>query len=109
MNNKTITLMKSEAKNILAAVGVFASCRRRTNLNLNLCIWRWSKSAKMSAFLSADFSTRNTDSFYRYDGSLTTGGYNEAVVWTLFKETMEILASKVSGFPRFPFGHFRQF
>ena len=106
MNNKTITLMKSEAKNILAAVGVFASCRRRTNLNLNLCIWPWSKSAKMSAFLSADFSTRNTDSFYRYDGSLTTGGYNEAVIWTLFKETGN-LGFKSFGISKIPIRPFQ--
>ena len=55
VNNITLNLMKSEAKDILAAVGVFASCKRKTILNLNLCIWPWSKSAKMSAFLLADF------------------------------------------------------
>ena len=38
----------------------------------------------------------NTMQFYRYEGSLTTHGCDEAVIWTLFRHTVKISRSQVS-------------
>lgn len=37
----------------------------------------------------------NTNDFYRYLGSLTTPTCNQVVVWTVFKEPVDISASQV--------------
>lgn len=40
----------------------------------------------------------NTKSFYRYQGSLTTPTCNEAVLWTVFKEPIEVSESQMEEF-----------
>lgn len=43
----------------------------------------------------ADLLPSDTDNFYRYKGSLTTPTCNDAVVWTVFKEELEISTDQV--------------
>uniref|UniRef100_A0A3B5KW54 Alpha-carbonic anhydrase domain-containing protein n=1 Tax=Xiphophorus couchianus TaxID=32473 RepID=A0A3B5KW54_9TELE len=41
----------------------------------------------------------NRDSFFRYSGSLTTPSCNEAVVWTIFKESVKVDQDLMALFP----------
>jgi len=41
---------------------------------------------------------KDTKNFYRYQGSLTTPGCNEIVVWTVFKESIGISAGQMAKF-----------
>jgi carbonic anhydrase len=41
---------------------------------------------------------RNIQRYYRYEGSLTTPGCGEAVLWTVFEESIGISADQVSEF-----------
>lgn len=42
-----------------------------------------------------DLLPKNTESFYRYTGSVTNPGCQESVTWTLFYNTKEISTSQV--------------
>uniref|UniRef100_A0A7M4FXI2 Carbonic anhydrase 4 n=1 Tax=Crocodylus porosus TaxID=8502 RepID=A0A7M4FXI2_CROPO len=42
---------------------------------------------------------KNLTRYYRYAGSLTTPGCNEAVVWTVFEEPIELGQQQVQAFP----------
>ncbi|XP_028450466.1 carbonic anhydrase 4-like [Perca flavescens] len=41
---------------------------------------------------------KNLTSFYRYKGSLTTPGCNEAVIWTVFKNTIPLSMDQLTAF-----------
>lgn len=45
--------------------------------------------------LLADILPKNKDSYFRYDGSLTTPGCGEAVVWTVFEQSIPISIDQV--------------
>jgi carbonic anhydrase len=46
----------------------------------------------------SDLLPDNTDSFFRYNGSLTTGDYNEDVIWTIFDTPIAISERQVEIF-----------
>jgi carbonic anhydrase len=49
----------------------------------------------------ADLLPENTNSFFRYNGSLTSGNCNEDVIWTLFDTPIAISERQVMFFPLF--------
>ena len=51
------------------------------------------------------FLPDNTDKFFRYNGSLTTPGCNQIVVWTIFKEQIEISQDQMDAFRRTTYVH----
>ncbi|XP_046637027.1 carbonic anhydrase 2-like isoform X1 [Daphnia pulicaria] len=48
----------------------------------------------------SDLLPDNTDSFFRYNGSLTTGDYNEDVIWTIFDTPIAISERQLAKFRR---------
>lgn len=56
-----------------------------------LCFRAGSK-AEVTEEISIDdlLGSVNRNAFYRYNGSLTTPQCNEAVVWTVFKESVKV-------------------
>lgn len=45
-----------------------------------------------------DVLPENLDDFFRYEGSLTTPGCNEVVVWTVFRDPVSISSSQLQAF-----------
>lgn len=97
-------LQKPNATDNLAVLGTFAYLQEEDNPKLEPIYWaidkiiKSGKSAKMTAFPLVDLLPRNTDSFYRYNGSLTTPGCDEVVVWSVFKDTIGISARQLKKF-----------
>lgn len=51
---------------------------------------------QLPEFSPKSFLPRDLAGYYRYNGSLTTPGCNEAVIWTVFTETIPISKNQVS-------------
>lgn len=54
-----------------------------------------SSAAIKEALLAGDLLPRNRDSYFRYEGSLTTPSCLEAVVWTVFTQSMPLSYSQL--------------
>jgi len=62
-------------------------------------------SISVPAFDVSVLIPENFEDLYRYQGSLTTPPCSEAVVWTLFKETIPISEAQLSAFRALPSHH----
>ncbi|XP_069177309.1 carbonic anhydrase 2 isoform X1 [Procambarus clarkii] len=55
-------------------------------------------SATIVPFALEDLLPRDVEAFYRYDGSLTTPGCSEAVIWTVFKQPITVSSAQLDEF-----------
>jgi len=94
----------TKAYDALAVLGIMFRIQEEDNPKLQeftqmLTKVRKEKSSHdMVAFPPAKFLPRNTDMFYRYNGSLTTPSCLEVVVWTVFKEPVGISQAQLGMF-----------
>lgn len=83
--------LTKRADDNLAVLGIFFEIQNEDNKVLEPMIEALEQikakddETKMKSFALSELLPRNTHSFYRYQGSLTTPGCNEVVVWTVFK------------------------
>ncbi|XP_050740237.1 carbonic anhydrase 2-like [Eriocheir sinensis] len=63
------------------------------------------ESASITPFPLSCILPKNTDRFFRYDGSLTTPECNEVVVWTVFLETVPISTAQLEEFRKLMGAH----
>ena len=59
-------------------------------VNVDRVIKQGTKAVLSEGVKLGQFLPKNLDNFYRYNGSLTTPGCEEIVVWTIFRERIEI-------------------
>jgi len=88
----------------LAVLGIFFQIQEEDNRDLNNFINSLEKvqhkddTENIQPFPLEKLLPRNTDMFYRYEGSLTTPTCDEIVVWTVFKDPVGISKSQLGEF-----------
>jgi len=93
-----------QPNDVLAVLGIFVTLQNEDNPKLEPLVKTIDKitekneKVQIRSFPLADLLPRNTDDFFRYNGSLTTPGCNEVVVWTVFKDTIGISAKQLQKF-----------
>ena len=93
---------QNEEKKNLAVLGIFFQIQDEDNEKLKPLIDAVkgvpepNNEKEIKAMELKDFLPRNTDQFYRYEGSLTTPGCDEIVTWTVFKVISYIFCQSVA-------------
>ncbi|KAH9515190.1 Carbonic anhydrase IX, partial [Bulinus truncatus] len=88
----------------LAVLGFFFEISSSENVGLKQIINNLNNVSIPGKFISIppislnSFLPLHRSEFYRYDGSLTTPGCTESVIWTVFKDTIKISASQLAAF-----------
>ena len=87
----------------LAVLGVFIKVGNKNPayedfLNKTSSIIKSGKSTTVEQFAIETLLPENVNSFYRYLGSLTTPGCAEAVIWTVFKQEIELDEDQLNQF-----------
>jgi len=92
------------AQDTLAVLGIMFRMTEKDNQKLQPLIEtmkdvkNFGKEAKAKKFPLIDLLPVERNTFYRYDGSLTTPGCNEIVIWTVFKNPIDISKSQMTTF-----------
>ncbi|KAH9515202.1 Carbonic anhydrase 14, partial [Bulinus truncatus] len=88
----------------LAVLGFFFEISSGENIGLKQIIYNLNnvdvpgKWTSIPAFSLNSFLPLHRSDFYRYDGSLTTPGCTESVIWTVFKDTIKISKKQLAAF-----------
>jgi len=95
---------KKQVNDVLAVLGIFVNLQNQDNPKLNPLvktiekITKKGEKAQIKSFPLVELLPRNTDDFFRYNGSLTTPGCNQIVLWTVFKDTIGISENQLKKF-----------
>jgi carbonic anhydrase len=88
----------------LAVVGFFARVTEEDNPALNPIIDSLASirtpysNTSIPAFTLGSILPKNTEDFYRYNGSLTTPGCFQSVIWTVLNDTITISSRQLNAF-----------
>jgi len=100
-----VEVVNKQAYNSLAVLGIMFAIQQEDNPKLDplIKVMEVLKKEKdeidiVEEFPLSNFLPRNTDMFYRYNGSLTTPACLEIVVWTVFKEPVGISQAQMDKF-----------
>ena len=103
--NYTKAIMQSSGKqDTLAILSVLVELKKSDNANLTKLIEAVeSVKAKdenktFSGVKLTDILPRNTNGFYRYEGSMTFPNCTESVIWTIFKDPIYISQAQLNTF-----------
>ena len=103
--NYTEAIMESAgAQDTLAILSVLVELKKSDNTNLSKLfdavenVKAKDKNQTFSGVKLTDILPRNTDSFYRYEGSMAFPNCTESVIWTIFKDPIFISQAQLKKF-----------